>query len=121
MDSNLKENIMESFRIHHLLKPLILLLLVERVVRVAAANAAHLAALNARLAPVRQTLGDHDAPNLEFFRDRNQHLTINRNDFEIKIGLLTLVKHNQFYGLSCENPVYHLDNFEDICGTTRIN
>jgi len=89
--------------------------------RVAAANAARAAALNARPAPARQTLRDHDAPNIEFFRDRNQQLPINMNDFEIKTGLLALVKQNQFHGHSSENPVYHLDNVEDICGTTRMN
>ena len=45
--------------------------------RVAGANAARAAALNARPAPARQTLRDHDAPNIEFFRDRNQQLPIN--------------------------------------------
>jgi len=89
--------------------------------RVAAANAARAAALNARPAPARQTLRDHDALNIELFRDRNQQLPINTNDFEIKTGLLALVKQNQFFGLPSENPVYHLDSFEDICGTTRMN
>ena len=35
--------------------------------------------------------------------------------------LLALVKQNQFYGLPSKNSDYHLDNFEDICGTTRMN
>jgi len=87
----------------------------------AAANAARLAALNTRHAHAQQTLRDHDAPNIEFFRDRNQQVPINMNDFEIKIVLLALVKQNQFYGHSSENPVYHLDNLKDICGTTRMN
>ncbi|KAG7559335.1 hypothetical protein ISN45_Aa05g009320 [Arabidopsis thaliana x Arabidopsis arenosa] len=86
-----------------------------------AANAARLAAANARPAPARQTLRDHDAPNVVHFRDKNRQLPINRNDFEIKTGLLSLVKQNQFHGLTSENPVYHLDNFEDICSTIRMN
>jgi len=90
-------------------------------VRAAATNDARAAALNARHVPARQTLRDHDAPNIDFFRDRNQHLPINRNDFEIKTGLLALVKQNQFFVHSSENHVYHLDNFEDICRITRMN
>ncbi|XP_023634271.1 uncharacterized protein LOC111829410 [Capsella rubella] len=87
----------------------------------AQAEAARLAAQNQRPVPVRQILRDHDTPNAEHYRDRFQYPPIPRNDFEIKTGLVSLVKQNQFHGLASENPVYHLDNFEDVCSTLKMN
>ncbi|CAA7038939.1 unnamed protein product [Microthlaspi erraticum] len=44
-----------------------------------------------------------------------------RNDYEIKPQIIALVRQNQFNGLPAEHPLDHIENFEEICSTTRSN
>ncbi|CAA7030139.1 unnamed protein product [Microthlaspi erraticum] len=60
---------------------------------------------------------------MPFFMDRNpiRPPLPPRNDFEIKPQIIALVKQNQFHGLPTEHPLDHVDTFEEICSTTRVN
>ncbi|CAA7020412.1 unnamed protein product [Microthlaspi erraticum] len=72
--------------------------------------------------PRHQTMGDFDSSDA-FFMDRNpiRPPLPPRNDFEIKPQIIALVKQNQFHGLPTEHPLDHVDTFEEICSTTRVN
>ncbi|CAA7030791.1 unnamed protein product [Microthlaspi erraticum] len=69
-----------------------------------------------------QTIGDYDSADA-FFTDRNPiHPPLPaRNDYEIKPQIIALVRQNQFNGLPAEHPLDHIENFEEICSTTRSN
>ncbi|CAA7058033.1 unnamed protein product [Microthlaspi erraticum] len=43
------------------------------------------------------------------------------HNFEIKLGMITLVQNKMFHGLSCEDPIDHLDEFDRLCDLTKIN
>ncbi|CAA7052859.1 unnamed protein product [Microthlaspi erraticum] len=68
------------------------------------------------------TIGDYDSADA-FFMDRNPiHPPLPaRNDYEIKPQIIALVRQNQFNGLPAEHPLDHIENFEEICSTTRSN
>ncbi|CAA7051399.1 unnamed protein product [Microthlaspi erraticum] len=51
-------------------------------------------------------------------QDRERNL---RQDFEIKPGMIALVKDHIFHGLPAEIPADHIQNFEEICSTTGSN
>ncbi|CAA7039401.1 unnamed protein product [Microthlaspi erraticum] len=72
--------------------------------------------------PRHQTMGDFDSSDA-FFLDRNPIRPPQppRNDFEIKPQIIALVKQNQFHGLSTEHSLNHVDTFQELCSTTRIN
>jgi len=62
----------------------------------------------------------------DFPHNHNQHHEIvpppvHNNNFEIKSGLIAMVKGNKFHGLLMEDPLDHLDEFERLCGLTKIN
>ncbi|CAA7018649.1 unnamed protein product [Microthlaspi erraticum] len=69
-----------------------------------------------------QTMGDFDSSDA-FLMDRNpiRPPLPSRNDFEIKLQVIALVKQNHFHGFSSEHPLDHVDAFEEICSTTGIN
>ena len=46
---------------------------------------------------------------------------VQNNNFEIKSGLIAMVQGNKFHGLPMEDPLDHLDEFEMLCGLTKIN
>ncbi|KAG7528177.1 Retrotransposon gag domain, partial [Arabidopsis suecica] len=46
---------------------------------------------------------------------------VQNNNFEIKSGLIAMVQGNKFHGLPMEDPLDHLDEFERLCGLTKIN
>ncbi|CAA7025744.1 unnamed protein product [Microthlaspi erraticum] len=68
------------------------------------------------------TIGDYDSADA-FFMDRNpiHPPPPARNDYEIKPQIIALVRQNQFNGLPAEHPLDHIENFEEICSTTRSN
>ena len=46
---------------------------------------------------------------------------VQNNKFEIKSGLIAMVQGNKFHGLPMEDSLDHLDEFERLCGLTKIN
>ncbi|KAG7578989.1 Retrotransposon gag domain [Arabidopsis thaliana x Arabidopsis arenosa] len=73
---------------------------------------------------------DQDQPNNigagDFPHNHNQRHGIvpppvQNNNFEIKSGLIAMVQGNKFHGLPMEDPLDHLDEFERLCGLTKIN
>ncbi|KAG7633122.1 Retrotransposon gag domain [Arabidopsis suecica] len=46
---------------------------------------------------------------------------VQNNNFEIKSGLIVMVQGNKFHGLPMKDPLDHLDEFERLCGLTKIN
>ncbi|KAL1198241.1 hypothetical protein V5N11_026910 [Cardamine amara subsp. amara] len=44
-----------------------------------------------------------------------------RHDFEIKPQMISLVKQHLFHGLPAENPMEHIETFEEICSTSKPN
>ena len=47
--------------------------------------------------------------------------TIAAKNFEIKAGILQMVKTTQFGGSSTENPKDHISNFVELCDTFKYN
>ncbi|KAG7556952.1 Integrase catalytic core [Arabidopsis suecica] len=73
---------------------------------------------------------DQDQPNNigagDFPHNHNQRHGIvpppvQNNNFEIKSGLIAMVQGNKFHGLPMEDALDHLDEFERLCGLTKIN
>jgi len=46
---------------------------------------------------------------------------IKNKNFEIKRGLITMIRENKFHNLPMEDPFDHLDEFERRSGLTKIN
>ena len=78
------------------------------------------AAPGLHVSPRRVTLGEHDASHT-YYRNRSAIIPppIQRKDYEIKPQIIALVKQNQFHGLSNENPMDHIDIFEEICSVAK--
>ncbi|KAL1192732.1 hypothetical protein V5N11_018233 [Cardamine amara subsp. amara] len=59
----------------------------------------------------------------EIYRNRAAIVppAVERQDFEIKPQMISLVKQHLFHGLPAEIPMDHIENFEEICSTTRSN
>ncbi|XP_010436767.1 PREDICTED: TBC1 domain family member 5 homolog A-like [Camelina sativa] len=74
------------------------------------------------IASLLLTIADYDAPN-QFVQDRAAIRITHppRRDYEIEPQIIGLVKQNQFHGLTTEQPMYHIDLFEEICSTARTN
>ncbi|KAG7564162.1 hypothetical protein ISN44_As10g009280 [Arabidopsis suecica] len=84
----------------------------------------------ALLLPVICIHDDQEQPNNigagDFPHNHNQRHGIvpppvQNNNFEIKSGLIAMVQGNKFHGLPMEDPLDHLDEFERLCGLTKIN
>ncbi|KAL1225343.1 hypothetical protein V5N11_009002 [Cardamine amara subsp. amara] len=71
---------------------------------------------------VQPGIGDSDNPHA-FYQNRSAIVspTIQRQDFEIKPQMISLVKQHLFHGLPAEIPMDHIKNFEEICSTTGSN
>ncbi|CAA7039463.1 unnamed protein product [Microthlaspi erraticum] len=71
----------------------------------------------------RQTrpIGLGDAPNRHQQRRWIVPPPVQNHNFEIKLGMITLVQNKMFHGLSCEDPIDHLDEFDRLCDLTKIN
>ncbi|KAL1223517.1 hypothetical protein V5N11_035995 [Cardamine amara subsp. amara] len=66
-------------------------------------------------------IGDTDTPHT-FYQNRSAIFPpeIVRQDYEIK-QMIALVKYHLFHGLPAENPMDHIENYEEICSTTKSN
>ncbi|CAA7053760.1 unnamed protein product [Microthlaspi erraticum] len=71
----------------------------------------------------RQTrpIGLGDAPNRHQQRRGIVPPPVQNHNFEIKLGMITLVQNKMFHGLSCEDPIDHLDEFDRLCDLTKMN
>ncbi|CAA7053944.1 unnamed protein product [Microthlaspi erraticum] len=71
----------------------------------------------------RQTrpIGLGDAPNRHQQRQGIVPPPVQSHNFEIKLGMINLVQNKMFHGLSCEDPIDHLDEFDRLCDLTKIN
>ncbi|KAL1197947.1 hypothetical protein V5N11_013635 [Cardamine amara subsp. amara] len=70
---------------------------------------------------VQPGIGDSDNPHA-FYQNRSAIVspTIQRQDFEIKPQMISLVKQHLFHGLPAEIPMDHIENFEEICSDYRF-
>jgi len=65
--------------------------------------------------------GAGDAPRNHHQRQGIVPPPVQKNNFEIKSGLISMIQGNKFHGLPMENPLDHLDSFDRLCGLTKIN
>ncbi|CAA7030627.1 unnamed protein product [Microthlaspi erraticum] len=75
------------------------------------------------LGRARQTrpIGLGDAPNRHHQRQGIVPPLVQNHNFEIKLGMINLVQNKMFHGLSSEDPIDHLDEFDRLCDLTKIN
>ena len=59
----------------------------------------------------QKTLRDYFKPVVQDNYLGIQHQTVNANNFELKLALINMVKHNQYGSLSSKNPNIHLAIF----------
>ncbi|XP_048613268.1 uncharacterized protein LOC106411936 [Brassica napus] len=73
--------------------------------------------------PQRQAraIGTHDEPNIHGHRAGIRAPAVENNNFEIKSSLINMIQSDKYHGLALEDPLDHLDNFDKLCGTTKIN
>ncbi|XP_013624703.1 PREDICTED: uncharacterized protein LOC106330843 [Brassica oleracea var. oleracea] len=73
--------------------------------------------------PQRQAraIGTHDEPNIHGHRAGIRAPAVENNNFEIKSSLINMIQSNKYHGLALEDPLDHLDNFDKLCGTTKIS
>ena len=73
--------------------------------------------------PHRQAraIGTHDDPNIHGHRAGIRAPAVENNNFEIKSSVINMIQSNKYHGLALEDPLDHLDNFDKLCGTTKIN
>ncbi|CAA7034420.1 unnamed protein product [Microthlaspi erraticum] len=65
-----------------------------------------------------EVMGDFDSnPTLLIDRNPIQPPLPEGRSYEISPEIIGLVKQNQFQGKPQENPLEHIDAFEEICGT----
>ncbi|XP_010451832.1 PREDICTED: uncharacterized protein LOC104734019 [Camelina sativa] len=46
---------------------------------------------------------------------------VENNNYEIKSSLINMVQSSKFHILPMEDPLDHLDQFDMMCGTVKIN
>ncbi|KAG7529700.1 Retrotransposon gag domain [Arabidopsis suecica] len=68
-----------------------------------------------------KNIGAGDAPRNHHQRQGIVPPPVQKNNFEIKSGLISMIQGNKFHGLPMENPPDHLDSFDRLCGLTKIN
>ena len=70
----------------------------------------------------RCTLGDFNRPDL-FYANRSAIVPppFQRNDYELKPGYFALVGLHPFNGLSHEQPMDHIERFEDLVLSIKAN
>ncbi|KFK31307.1 hypothetical protein AALP_AA6G095700 [Arabis alpina] len=75
-----------------------------------------------QLQQVQPGMGDADTPHT-FYQNRSAICVpaLNRADYQLHPQMIELVKNYTFHGLPAENPMDHIENFEEICRTTRSN
>ncbi|CAA7018920.1 unnamed protein product [Microthlaspi erraticum] len=62
-----------------------------------------------------------DAPNRHQQRQGIFPPPVQNHNFEIKLGMINLVQNKMFHGLSSEDRIDHLDEFDRLCDLTKIN
>ncbi|CAA7037212.1 unnamed protein product [Microthlaspi erraticum] len=70
---------------------------------------------------VARCIGAGDEPNTHAQRHGIVPPAVANNNFEIKSSLISMIQNNKFHGLPVENPLEHLDEFDRLCGLTKIN
>ncbi|CAA7034151.1 unnamed protein product [Microthlaspi erraticum] len=68
----------------------------------------------------QETVGDSDS-RPELLQSRSPIRTYEGHQFEIKPRVIALVKQSQYHGLIEEDPLDHVDSFEELCSTTSAN
>ncbi|KAG7568068.1 Integrase catalytic core [Arabidopsis thaliana x Arabidopsis arenosa] len=66
-------------------------------------------------------IGAFDAPKIHGNRNGIRAPPVENNNFEIKSSLINMVHGSKFHGLSMEDPLDHLDQFNMLCSTVKIN
>ncbi|XP_010431083.1 PREDICTED: uncharacterized protein LOC104715368 [Camelina sativa] len=62
-----------------------------------------------------------DQPNIYGNRQGIRAPAVENNNYEIKSSLINMVQSSKFHGLPMEDPLDHLDQFDMMCGTVKIN
>ncbi|XP_010424938.1 PREDICTED: uncharacterized protein LOC104710091 [Camelina sativa] len=77
----------------------------------------------APLHPPRQprVIGTYDQPNIHGKRQGIRAPPVENNNYEIKSSLINMVQSSKFHGFPMEDPLDHLDQFDMMCGTVKIN
>lgn len=73
------------------------------------------------MTPNHETIGDLDSPTLLMDQNPIHPPALQDQYLEIKPQFIPLVKQNKFHGLLQENPLDHVDAFEEICRTISSN
>ncbi|WZZ50009.1 hypothetical protein YC2023_050116 [Brassica napus] len=68
-----------------------------------------------------RAIGTHEEPNIHGHRAGIRAPAVENKNFEIKSSLINMIQSNKYHGLALEDPLDHLDNFDKLCGTTKIN
>ncbi|XP_010496827.1 PREDICTED: uncharacterized protein LOC104773854 [Camelina sativa] len=73
--------------------------------------------------PPRQprVIGAFDQPNIHGNRQGIRAPAVEKNNYEIKSSLINMVQSSKFHCLPMEDPIDHLDQFDMMCGTVKIN
>ncbi|KAF8107733.1 hypothetical protein N665_0117s0005 [Sinapis alba] len=73
--------------------------------------------------PPRQArpIGAYDQPHINSHRLGIRAPAVEKNNFEIKSGLLNTIENNNYHGLAAEDPFDHLDKFDKYCGLSKTN
>ena len=68
-----------------------------------------------------RTLMDYMQPSVGGIHSAIRKPTIAANNFEIKSGMLQMIKSSQFGGLATEDPKEHISSFIELCETFKYN
>lgn len=66
------------------------------------------------------TIKNFSAPKGELVQIPQSSKPITASSFELRLGLLAMVRAQSFLGLDYENPYYHLREFEQLCACLTI-
>jgi len=67
-----------------------------------------------------RNIGAGDAPRNHHQRQGIVPPLVQNNNFEIKIGLISMIQGNKFHGLPMEDPLANLDSFDRLYSLTKI-
>ena len=66
------------------------------------------------------TIADLSAPKGELIKPQPSAKPITASNFELRPGLIAMVREQTFSGLDYENPYHHLREFEQLCACLTI-
>ena len=75
----------------------------------------------AAMRPAARPIGAFDEPNLRENRTGIPTPVIAANNFEVKSSLIAMAQNQRYNGLPLEDPLDHLDQFERLCRTVKMN